>query len=74
MIASKQTAFVNLSCLNKVVNVLNHNEVLFRCQQIRLDFCLKARKRIYRVRAEEKPLANGSGEASGSAVTDAVYF
>lgn len=43
-------------------------------QQNQFDFYLKARKRVCRVRAEEKPLANGNGEASGSAITDAVYF
>lgn len=69
MIASKQTYFVNLSCLDKVVHVFNHSEVLFMLQQKVFDFCLKARKRV---RAEEKPLASGNGEASGSAVTDAV--
>lgn len=74
MIASKQTSFVNLSCSNEVVNVLNHSEVLFVLQQNQFDFCLQARKRVYRVRAEEKTLANGNSEASGSAITDAVYF
>ena len=72
MIASKQTYFVNLSCLDKVVHVFNHSGVLFMLQQKLFDFCLKARKRVCRVRAEENPLASGNGEASGSAVTDAV--
>lgn len=74
MIASKQTSFVNLSCSNKVVNVFNHSEVLFVLQQNQFDFCLQARKRVYRVGAEEKTLVNGNSEVSGSAITNAVYF